>query len=163
MVVLAKSRAPSDTSNLTKAIMLSTPDRPQARAQTAGARSRVFPSDGGNTMMLQAQLSRARCEVETLKTLKTDSVSKDLQIRDLQRKLKHAELDIAKLASEAANLDAAASVRSNVSFSIDKGAPPRSGNGGRRGEHTGGFGSFDKYPLGSPTLSPLGGKGGQHA
>lgn len=75
MVVTAKSRAPSDTANLTKAIMLSTPERPQARAQTAGGKSRVHPSDLGastGTMVLQAQLSRARCEVETLRGLKTE-------------------------------------------------------------------------------------------
>lgn len=90
----AKFRAPSDSAKLTQAIFLAASGvhgveaigRP--RSTSNRSKSSVFPLE---TSVLQAQISRARCEVETLRILKSDNVQKDLTIRELQRKLRLLE------------------------------------------------------------------------
>jgi len=72
--VQVKSRAPAETAQLSKAIMLASGSafsEPHARPSSILAKGgmRVLP----DPVTMQAQLSKARCEVETLRTLKTEN------------------------------------------------------------------------------------------
>jgi hypothetical protein len=71
--VVAISRAPSDSANLTKAIMNHAPGENPGNARPKSRSNRIVPEMPMQPITMQVQLSRARCEVESLRNLKTEN------------------------------------------------------------------------------------------